>query len=162
MGAIKIETGYTFDSWSEGYGAGNIVIRRNRFEQTNPQGTVNDGMERDIFIGVYLKSDPSSEKTSYPILHDILIEDNQFIDSYGLLAYISSAANVTLRGNRIQQRTPRQRAQPYRGSIYAVYTDGLTIEDNLWQRSKLAPPPRLIFDRPSVHNITVRGNSLVD
>lgn len=162
MGAIKIETGYTFDSWSEGYGAGNIIIRRNRFEQTNPQGTVNDGMERDIFIGVYLKSDPSSEKTSYPILHDILIEDNQFIDSYGLLAYISSAANVTLRGNRIQQRTPRQRAQPYRGSIYAVYTDGLTIEDNLWQRSKLAPPPRLIFDRPSVHNITVRGNSLVD
>ncbi|MBN8218597.1 MAG: right-handed parallel beta-helix repeat-containing protein, partial [Spirochaetes bacterium] len=76
MGAIKIETGYTFDVWSEGYGASNIVIRSNTFQNVNPIGAYPNERQPVIYMSVYLKTDPSSEKTPFPILNTILIERN--------------------------------------------------------------------------------------
>ena len=99
---IKIETGYTYDLWCEGYGVNNIKISNNTFDTVNPTGTRNQNFERDIFIGTYLKRDPSSEHTSYPILSNILIENNTFKDTFGLCAYIASAGNVIVRNNSFE------------------------------------------------------------
>ena len=116
MGAIKIETGYTFNVWSEGYGADNIVVRNNSFDSVNPRDIANDGKARDIYMGVYMKTDPSTERTRYPILSNILFENNRFRDSFGLVAFISSAGNVTFRGNTFENPTARRDPLPYRAA----------------------------------------------
>ncbi len=160
MGAIKIETGYTFNLWSEGYGARNIVVRGNSFDTVNPSGTAYGGKERDIYIGVYLKQDPTLERTNYPIIRDILFENNRFSDSFGLVAYVSSAANVTFRGNSFRNPTSRRRNQPYRAAIFAAYADGVTVVNNRWEASPWVEP-RLLCDPETTRNILLAGNAVV-
>ncbi len=159
MGSIKVETGYTFDRWSEGYGAGNIVVRNCTFEHCNVQGAQNDGFERDIFLGVYLKQDPSPQRTSYPILNRILFENNTFTDTYGLAAFISSAANVTFRGNTYPELTPRHPPRQYRGGFYASHAANIAILNNRYDASPLAPAPTVRFSPETVRGVRISGNT---
>ena len=80
---IKLETGYTFDAWSEGYGVRNVVIRNNRFTRVNQRGRYVSENRPDIYINSYQRSDPSLLKTGYPILRDIWITGNEFRESTG-------------------------------------------------------------------------------
>ena len=54
-GALKIESGYTFNLWSEGYGADNIVVRNCTFEQGSPHPVAESGKARDVYMGVYMR-----------------------------------------------------------------------------------------------------------
>ena len=161
MGAIKIETGYTFNSWSEGYGVSNVVIRNNRFDTVNPRGTASDGKARDIYIGVYMKLDPSSERTDYPILSDILFEGNTFRDSFGLIAFISSATNVTFRNNMFLNPTGRCRELPYRSAFFVTHSQNIKIVNNRYQESSHAPHPGVYYDEKSVSDLVVGGNTII-
>ncbi len=160
MGAIKLETGYTFNLWSEGYGVKNVVIRNNFFDSVNPSGAKNDGKERDIYMGVYLKRDPSSEQTKYPILSDILLENNTFKDTYGMVAFISSVQNLTIRDNVFYQQTPRKRNLPYRGSFILANASNVKIVNNRMVESPLMPKPGVYFNPDSCQNIVVEGNAV--
>ena len=161
MGAIKIETGYTLNSWCEGFGVDNVVVRNNEFDSVNPRDIGNDGRARDIYIGVYLKSDPSTERTDYPILSNILFEKNTFKDSFGLVAFISSAGNVTFRDNTIWNPTPRRLPLPFRGGFYVTAARGVRIVNNRYVASPNMPKPGVYADAASVRDLVVAGNVVV-
>ena len=161
MGAIKIETGYTFNAWSEGYGADNIVVRNNRFDSVNPRNVGNDGKARDIYMGVYMKTDPSTQRTDYPILSNILFENNTFKDSYGLVAFISSARNVTFRNNTFKNPTPRREPLPYRAAFYITNATEVRIVNNHYIASPNVPNPGVCADPYSVKGLVASGNIVV-
>lgn len=161
MGAIKIETGYTLNSWSEGYGAGNIAIRNNRFDSVNPRDVGNDGKARDIYLGVYLRTDPSTERTAYPILSDILFENNLFKDSFGLVAFISSAGNVTFRNNTFVNPTARKKPLPYRAGFHVTHSENVRIVGNRHIASPHVPDPGVSYAPDSVRDLQVYGNTVV-
>ncbi len=163
MGAIKIETGYTFNSWSEGYGASNIVIRSNTFDTVNPVDSKNSNLARDIYIGVYLQTDPSMIRTNYPILRDILFENNTFRDTFGLTAFISSAQNVTFRNNTFINQTLRQKTLPYRNGFFITHASDIQIINNRFVKSPLnITEPLVTADVATTKNITVQGNYAVN
>lgn len=158
MGAIKIETGYTFDCWSEGYGVSNVVIRGNLFERQNPAGEVRSHRERTIYAGVYLKHDPATETTDYPILSDILIEGNTFRDNCGVAAYLSSVHRVTVRNNLLEDPTSRRRNLPYRSQFHLVQAKDVVIRDNVYRRSPYVISPGVVYDPENSRGIVVSGN----
>lgn len=154
-GAIKIETGYTFDRWSEGYGANNIVIRNNTFEKScvNYPG-------RDILMDVYMKTDPSKTGTMYPILSNILIENNTFKDSSGFVARIGSTGNLTIRNNTFINDTPRRDQTPNRGCFWVEYSTHTRIVNNTYIGSPNVPAPGVYFDPKTTPGIEIQGNKI--
>jgi len=160
QGGIKIETGYTLNLWCEGFGAKNIKISNNTFDTVNPTGTKNSDYERDIFIGTYIKSDPSYEHTNYPILSNILIEKNKFKDTFGLCAYIASAGNVIIRDNTFEATTARENQRNYRGSFFIRNSSNIKILNNIYKKSELFKDTGLIYDSLSSKNILSAGNRI--
>lgn len=160
MGAIKIETGYTFNVWSEGYGASNILIRNNVFENVNPIGAYQNEKQPVIYMSVYLQSDPSVEKTMYPILNNILIEKNTFINNPGVIANICSAGNVVIRDNKIINNVTRQNNLSFRGAIGAAYASDLKVINNTWIKSPYNPNPGIFADIETTKDIVFEGNTV--
>jgi len=159
MSAIKIESGYTLESWCEGFGASNIVIRNNTFDRVNAKGSLKDEHEPAIYIGSYLKTDPSREKTAYPILHDILIENNRFVNCPGVIAFICSASRVILRNNTIVNDIPRLAPSLFRGAVGTSFSSEIFVTGNNWIPSPLTPRPGIFFDRATSDKIYCWDNS---
>ena len=158
--AIKIETGYTMKVWSEGNGAGNIVIRGNRFHQVNTMGRYDYEGRPDIYISTYRVTDPSMVKSDYPALHDILIEDNRFDAVTGSPVFMASAGNVTIRRNVFDMRGTSPRPEAMRGAIAAVSTTGVVISDNTWMLPKEGAVAGFSFERSSVKDVVIKGNTV--
>ena len=162
MGAIKIETGYTFKSRSEGLGVNNVVVRNCSFDTCNPLGVRNENFERDIFMGVYMRTDPSPIRTNFPIIENVLFENNKFKDTFGLVAFISSCHNVTFLNNTFENTKERKTPRPYRGSFYLSHTNNVKIINNKFMLSDFAPNPGIFTDKDSVKNTVVAGNEIVE
>ena len=160
MGAVKIETGYTYNSWSEGYGVSNVVIRGNRFDTVNPSGSSVMHRQRSIYAGVYMRTDPSPDTTDYPILRDILIEGNVFRDNTGVTAYLSSVSNVVVRGNVVEDPTARRRESPCRSQFFLVNARDARIVDNVYRPSPNVRAPGVVYDPESCAGIVAEGNSV--
>lgn len=160
MGAIKIETGYTQNTWCEGFGVNNIVVRGNSFDSCNQLGMRNWNFERDIFIGTYLKGDPSTEQTRYPIIRDILFEKNTFKDTFGMVATIGSAQNVVFSENVFTNETKRETPRDYRNSFFVMSSSDVKIVGNKFEKSNLAPNPRVVYDSSDTGKIVVRKNTV--
>ena len=158
MGAIKIETGYTYNLWSEGYGVSNVVIRGNLFDTVNPSGSAAIHRQRSIYTGIYLRTDPSPDTTDYPIIKDILIEGNVFRDNTGVTAYLSSISNVVVRGNVIEDPTPRRKESPYRSQFFLTNARDVKIIDNIYRASPNVKAPGVAYDPESCAAIVVEGN----
>ena len=158
MGAIKIETGYTYNLWSEGYGVSNVVIRGNLFDTVNPSGSCVSHRQRSIYTGIYLRTDPSQDTTDYPIIRDILIDGNVFRDNTGVTAYLSSVSNVVVRGNTIEDPTPRRRENPFRSQFFMTNARDVRIVDNVYRASPNVRSPGVAFDPETCAGIVVDGN----
>lgn len=158
MGAIKIETGYTFNVWSEGYGVSNVVIRGNLFDNVNPSGSNAGHGRRSIYSGIYLRTDPSSDTTSYPIIRDLLIEGNTFRDTCGVVGWFSSAYNVTVRKNVFEDPTPRRKEMDYRAQFRLANARDVRIIDNEWVGSPCVKAPGVVFDPENCEGIRVERN----
>ena len=161
MGALKFETGYTMNIWCEGYGVNNVVVRNCKFDTSNPLGVKNQGKERDIFMGVYLGQDPSTEQTLYPIISNILFENNTFKDTFGLVSFIASSGNVIFKDNRFENPTPRKNPLPYRGTFFVTSSSNTKIVNNTYVKSPNVPNPGVYTD-DNVSNIIVAGNKVVE
>ncbi len=162
MGAIKIETGYTLDKWCEGYGASNIVIRNNSFDSVNPRATYSNEKNPVIYMSTYLKSDPSSLKSEYPILSDILVENNKFTDCPGAIAYVCSAKNVIIRNNIIDNPLPKLTEFKHRGAVGASNSSEIFVTGNTWINSPYMPMPGLLIDSETVKDAYCWKNILTD
>ena len=162
MGAIKIETGYTYNLWSEGYGVSNVVIRGNLFDTVNPSGSYVSHRQRSIYTGIYLRTDPSQDTTDYPIIRDILIDGNTFRDNTGVTAYLSSVSNVVVRRNVIEDPTPRRKESPFRSQFFLTNARDVRIVDNVYRASPNVRQPGVAFDPENCSGIVVDGNRIVD
>ena len=163
MSAIMIQTGYTSNLWAEGYGPSNIVISGNVFDTINPIGANPQEMQPVIYMSVYLKTDPSEEKTMYPILNNILVEANEFRNSPGAIAFVASAANVTIRNNTIRNDVLRKNPSRERGAIGAVYCSDLYVTGNRWINSPEVPVyPGILAEKDTTRDINCNGNAVVD
>ena len=112
-------------------------------------------------MSVYLKTDPSLEKTPYPILHDILIENNRFSEFPGTVAFISSARNVIFRDNVIANSVSRRKELPYRGALGAAYASEVFITGNRWQQPLRGEKPGLWIDPKTTKNVYLWDNRIV-
>lgn len=146
MGAIKIETGYTLNAWSEGYGVSNVVIRNNVFADQNPSGSNSLHRERTIYVGIYLKRDPSEDVTDYPIIRDLLFEGNTFSNSCGVAAYVTSARNVTFLNNVFADPTPRRHELPYRAGLYFANAREVRVLGCDFRAPSVVPSPTITYD----------------
>ena len=155
MGAIKIETGYTFNVWSEGYGVSNVVIRGNLFENQNPSGSNSLHRERTIYAGIYLRKDPSGDVTDYPIIRDLLFERNTFRNSCGVAAYVTSAKGVTFLDNVFEDPTPRRRELPYRAQLYFANARDVKVYGCDYHPSP-SVTPAVVYDAGSCERLDVR------
>ena len=160
MGAVKIETGYTQNIWCEGFGVDNVVVRNNSFDSCNQLGVKNWNFERDIFIGTYLKSDPSTRQTRYPIIKNILFEKNTFKDTFGMVATIGSAQNVVFSENVFSNRTKRENPRDYRNGFFVMSSSDVKIVGNKFEKSPLAPNPQVVYDSSDTEGIVVRKNTV--
>ena len=155
MGAIKIETGYTLNAWSEGYGVSNVVIRGNLFENQNPSGSNSLHRERTIYAGIYLKRDPSEDVTDYPIIRDLLFEGNTFRNSCGVAAYVTSSQNVTFLDNVFEDPVPRRRELPYRAQLFFANARDVKVFGSDYKPSA-SVTPAVVYDAGSCERMEVR------
>lgn len=160
MGSIKIETGFTENIWCEGFGVDNVLVKNNTFESCNQMGRTRWSYEYDVFIGTYLKSDPSDAQTPYPILKNILFEGNLFKDNYGMAALIGSAQNVVFADNVFANETPRKNPQIYRNGFFIVSSSDVKILDNKFTKSEMTPRLGVWYDKSDTKNIVVSGNKV--
>jgi hypothetical protein len=152
-GGIKIETGYTMKVWSEGMGASNVVIRNNRFESVNRIGRYAFENRPDIYVSSYRITDPSLDKSDFPILRDILIEKNEFVGSTGSPVFLASSGWVTIRNNVFDLRKEASIKTDYRGGIGVVHSQNIVIEGNKWLGTENAG---VFFDPESVKGLRLR------
>ncbi|MFR6033176.1 MAG: hypothetical protein ACLUKN_08410 [Bacilli bacterium] len=160
IGAIHIES-YTFNVWSEGYGVDNVVFRNCAFDGVNPTNRKIGGKVMDVYMGVYMKTDPTSEHTQYPILSNILFESNTFKDTYGLVAIITSTSNVTWLNNTFINETERKNKFSYRGCFYISHSQNTRIINNTYVESPWVPNPGVYVDPTTSKDILVAGNKVV-
>ena len=128
---------------------------------TNPLGTKTLGYERDIFIGAYLEQDPSEEQTKYPILNNILFEKNIFKDTFGAVATISSAGNVTFWNNTFINDIPRKFPMYYRGSFFIKSAENIRIVNNKFVKSPNVKNIGVYYEKDSVDNLIYQGNKVI-
>ncbi len=162
MGAIKIETGFTGNSWCEGYGVENVVVRNCTFDTCNPSGSMTNGYERDIYMGVYLFTDPSYRKTAYPILRDIMFENNTFKDTFGVVAVVTSVRNLIFRNNTFSNPTPRKNPLKYRGCFYVGWSRDVSIVNNKFVLSENISDLGVYIEKGTVKRLKIQGNSFVE
>ena len=162
MGAIKIETGFTGNSWCEGYGVENVVVRNCTFDTCNPSGSMTNGYERDIYMGVYLFTDPSYRKTDYPILRDIMFENNTFKDTFGVVAVVTSVRNLIFRNNTFSNPTPRKNPLKYRGCFYVGWSMDVSIVNNKFVLSENISDLGVYIEKGTVKRLKIQGNSFVE
>ena len=139
-----------------------MVVRNCTFESPNPQGALYMGMECAIFQGVYMKTDPSDRQTLYPIISNILFENNRFKNPFGLVAIFASTSNLTFKDNIIESSIPRKSARDYRGGIYVASSKNVNILNNTWIESPLFPTPGITADEYSAPTLLAAGNRIAN
>jgi hypothetical protein len=157
---FNIRSGYTFRAWTEGAGVDNVVIRNCTFEQVEP-GSWDFLKSTFVVNGYALAQDPHSDmKLHRGLFSNILMENNTFIDTYGMAAYISSAESIIIRNNTFIDKTPRDLDLSYRGSFFVGNSKNIFIVGNRYIKSDLVKNPGVYFDPDDIENLVVKGNRL--
>ena len=139
-------------SWSEGFGARNVVVRNNQFESSNCIG--------GAVVGLGATS--NGDTTHYPLLENILFENNGFTEMTGPAIEARSFKNLVIRNNSIVNLEKAPITTQMRGSICAELGNGLWVEGNQWTTQKGIAPSSLFYDAETTQKILCQGNHLKD
>jgi hypothetical protein len=140
-------------SWSEGFGARNIIFRDNKFEASNPAG-VHDG------VAVYVTASINGSASSYPLIENILFEKNVFKEMTGPAIEATSFKNLVLRQNTFINHSKAPVVSKLRGAIHAELGRGLWLEGNKWMTENGLPKPATLYDPETTQSIVCRDNRL--
>jgi Right handed beta helix region len=140
-------------SWSEGFGARNVIVRNNQFESENCLGT---GGGAVIGIG----ADNNGEVTHYPLLQDILFENNVFKEMPGPAIEATSFKNLIFRNNEVINLERAPVLLKMRGAVRAELGSDLSVEGNDWTTQKGIPLPSLFYDPRTTSQVVCQGNYL--
>ena len=140
--------------WAEGAPTRNVVIRRNRFDSVNAAARA-DGAAICTFTrwpaGI----------TSYPLYRDILLVQNQFLNTTGPAIAMRNCQNVLVRDNLITTVNMPATTSPLAASIFAASSSNLQIQANRWETGATPVQPGVLYDPHSCSNINATGNSLM-
>jgi hypothetical protein len=142
-------------SWSEGFGAQNVIIRNNQFESSNSMGAGHGAV-------VDLSATSGGSTTHYPLLEDILFENNVFREMTGFAIQATSFKNLVIRQNSFINRQKAPVVLKMRGAIRAELGSGLWVEGNEWTTQNGMASPSLSYDAETTRQIVCRGNRLKD
>ncbi|MDE0223299.1 MAG: right-handed parallel beta-helix repeat-containing protein [Spirochaetaceae bacterium] len=166
--AVQIETGASLGMWSEGMGVEDLIVRDNTFDTCD----VNDWGKAVVYLSAFLPAgvpvtpqgspNPTSTigdsgslfRTAYPIFRDLLFENNRFVDYPRRAMIISSARDVTVRGNTFSNPTSRAQNNPERGSIWVELSSRVTISGNDWQPSPYQAERTVEWDPATASGVT--------
>ena len=140
-------------SWSEGFGAQNVIVRHNTFDSSNCLGA-GDGAV------VALGASCNGSATHYPFLNDILLENNSFKEMTGPAVEASAFKNLVIRNNIIVNKGKAPVVLKMRGSIRAESGTGLWVEGNDWTTQKGIDPPGLFYDKETAQKVVCGSNLL--
>jgi hypothetical protein len=140
-------------SWSEGFGARNVIIRNNQFESSNSMGAGEGAV-----VGMSATSGGST--TRYPLLENILFENNVFKEMTGFALEATSFKNLVIRQNSFINREKAPIALKMRGAIRAELGSGLWVEGNEWTTQNGMASPSLLYDAETTQKIVCQGNRL--
>jgi hypothetical protein len=140
-------------TWCEGPGAQNIVFRENTFEQANSCGSSNGAT-----IATYAKN--GGVISGYPVIKNILIENNIFKECPGPFLYAQSFKSISLVRNTFSNSEKPPLDVKLRGSIVAQNGSVLQVEDNSWTTKNGLPTPELLFAPESVRDVSCKNNVL--
>lgn len=165
-GALKLETGYTFNVWCEGTGVDNIVVRNCTFRNSNLEGTKSHGFARDIQISAYVETDPSAKEPKTPVITNALFENNKFYETSGVVAVASACENIIFRNNRIENArdtlSVADKDKWYRGGFYVRSGKNIKIVDNTFVKSPYMPNAGVLAKRGDYSDCDFSGNRIVE
>ena len=162
-GGIQFKSGYTYDKWCEGTGVNNVVVRNCVFDTVSPCGNkLWDAMEYDLAIGGFFKTDPSDEASNYAINQNILIENNIFKNTFGIVAYISSGKNIIFRNNTFDNTKLRLYPRSYRGSFFVKNASDIHFSNNRYITSQFVANPGIYFDSETTKNLISINNIIIN
>ncbi|MBQ8683833.1 MAG: hypothetical protein IJ518_04900 [Clostridia bacterium] len=149
--SIRIVTDITTGSWSEGTGVDNLIVRNNTFENCN----VNNWSPL-----IEIHANINGERPAYPVMKNITIEGNTFIDFPSALLDITSADKVTFKNNIIKNPTKLANDAGNRGEISAYAASNITISGNTYYASPYMDKNILYFEDSAikVKNLKAEGN----
>jgi hypothetical protein len=140
-------------SWSEGFGAQNIIFRNNQVDSSNCTGAW-DG------AAVGIRATSNGITTRYPLLKNILFENNVFRETTGVAIEAASFENLTIHNNTFINKAKAPIALKMRGSILAEFGSGLWVDGNRWITQKGIEPPGLLYDAETVQKTVCQDNRL--
>ena len=168
LGAIHVYTGYRLADGADGCGASNIVIRNNLIENANPDERYKEGKMPAVYLFSYIRACKGDtplrreDKTKFPIISDVLIEKNQFVDFPGTIVSLCSANNVIIRDNLIKVTKSQAGDLPYRGSIEASFASDVFAIGNKWVKSPYMGTPGLFIDKETTDGIFWDANEILE
>jgi hypothetical protein len=140
-------------SWAEGFGARNVIVRNNTFESSNPAGTHGGA-------AVYVSADIDGTPSHYPLLENLLLENNRFQEMTGLAIEARSFKNLVIHNNSFINLEKAPTALKMRSSIRAEFGSGLWVEGNEWTTQKGLASPSLFYDPDTTSKIVCQDNHL--
>jgi hypothetical protein len=140
-------------SWSEGFGARDVVVRNNQFESSNCIGA-GDGAV------VALGATSNGDTTHYPLLENILFENNEFNEMTGPVVESRSFRNLVIRDNSIINLEKAPTTLKMRGSICAELGSALWVEGNEWTIQNGVASFSLFYDADTTPKIVCQGNHI--
>ena len=139
----------------------NAVVRNCKFRSANDSYRPEMGLVRDIWLGSYTGFDNDTERqTLYPIISNVLFENNVFQDSYGMVAIAASCGNVTFLNNAIKNTRKHDDPLPYRACFYLTHAQDVRFINNVWIESHLVPKAGFYIDWRNCKNIVLDGNRI--
>jgi len=139
--------------WWEGHGASNILFTNNRIVDTNLIG-------RDGGAPIFAKPNLPGGPTSVPIFHDILIADNEIVDSLGPSLELESCKNLIVEANRIRNKRNFARFSPQSSAITIRRSSNIVVFDNTWS-GPYCTRPGVEYDPATTAGIVEHGNEIV-
>ncbi len=124
------------NGWSEGNGVENVVVRNNKFIDCNAAEW--KGGVIDMKCGCY------SDITDVPVIKNITVEGNSFVNTYGYAVTVASADRVTVKGNSFSNPNGRKCNKDYRAGIHIEKSEMIWVSDNIWEKSDYVKNPAYI------------------
>jgi len=124
---------YTLETFCEGAGSGNFVIRNCRFEGNNrlERGFASQKDNgSDIASVVRFPANCGLALPDPSIVSGILVEDCTFEDSWGCAVDLRIGENVTIRNNTFRRTPQREKVGPESGMLRFENVRGLSLSGN--------------------------------
>jgi hypothetical protein len=138
--------------WAEGMPTANVVIRNNRIDGVNAAGRT-DGAAICTFTRW------PAGTTAYPLYRDVVMENNQFLNTIGPAISLSNCQNVVVRGNSVE--VAKTATDLSAGAIVASYSSDLKLGGNYWLPGEALKKPGVLHDPQTTARVIAADNRML-